>query len=86
MSQDSSVPTFGPETLSSFLAGTHLVILTSLIVLCGCSRQEDAVPLSSPVKPQQPKVSLAVQAPADRMNLKPGFRPHKINHGLAALD
>ena len=57
---------------SSCHVGTHLVILTSLIVLCGCSGQGDAVPRPSPVNPQQPKASLAVQPPADRMNLKPG--------------
>ena len=57
---------------SSFHVGTHLVILTSLIVLCGCSGQEDAVPRPSPLNLQRPKLSLAVQPPADRVNLKPG--------------
>lgn len=50
----------------------RVVMVAASVLLIGCSPQEDALPGPSPAdKPRQPLLSLAIESPADRRDLKP---------------
>ena len=65
--------------LCGFTVHKYVMTIAISMGLLGCSKQENTVsPTSLPSSPtpKQPKLSLAVQSPADRANLKPGSPLH----------